>query len=58
MMADNRLYYVVTAVVVTIVVKFLMGLYKARRRMIRLKNKGLVSENLSAWLTLVCYLHC
>lgn len=45
MMADSRLYYVVTAVVAILVTRFLMSLYKVRRRMIRLRKQGLVSKN-------------
>lgn len=43
-MNDGKLYYVIAIVAVTFVLKFLMDLYKGRRRMIRLKRLSLVNS--------------
>lgn len=42
-MADDRLSYVVMAVAVMVITRFLMSLYQARSRIIWLKKQGLVS---------------
>ena len=45
MMAKDQISYVVMTVVTVMVASFLTNLYKARRRIIRLKKQGLVSKD-------------